>query len=75
MEDAQKPEQAVLSEPEEEKGKYLRGEKAQAVDDEEAKKLKMGKGVVPEKKEDGANVKLKPIPEKQVMNFKYVQCC
>jgi hypothetical protein len=68
--DAKKPEQATLSEPApEDKGKYQRGEKAPPPDDEEARKLKMGKGVVPDKKDDGEAVKLKPIPEKQVMIF------
>lgn len=66
MEDAQKPQQATVSEAEPEKGKYQRGEKAPPPDDEEARKLKMGKGVVPDKKDDGEAVKLKPIPEKQV---------
>lgn len=51
-----------------EKGKYQRGEKKPAEDDEEARKLKMGKGKIPEKNEDDDKVKLKPIPEKQV-NF------
>lgn len=64
--DGKKPEQAGLSEPEADKGKYQRGEKAPQPDDEEARKLKMGKGLVPDKKDDDENVKLKPIPEKQV---------
>lgn len=63
--DEQKPQQAVVSEAPAEKGKYQRGEKAPGPDDEEARKLKMGKGVVPEKKEEGEDVKLKPF-EKQV---------
>lgn len=66
IEDGAKPEQATLSEPEADKGKYQRGEKAGPADDEEARKLKMGKGVVPDKKDDGEGVKLKPVPEKQV---------
>jgi hypothetical protein len=66
IEEAKKPEQAKISEPDAEKGKYQRGEKAGPADDEEARKLKMGKGNVPDKKDDGENVKLKPIPEKQV---------
>lgn len=63
-----KPEQGVLSDADAEKGKYQRGEKKAEEDDEEARKLKMGKGKIPDKKDDGENVKLKPIPEKQV-NF------
>ena len=50
------------------KEKYQRGEKKPGDDDEEARKLKMGKGTVPDKKDDDEKVKLKPIPEKQV-NF------
>ncbi|CRK99518.1 CLUMA_CG012837, isoform A [Clunio marinus] len=65
IEDAKKPQQAAVSEPEPEKGKYQRAQKPAAPDDEEARKLKMGKGVIPDKKDDGENVKLKPIPEKQ----------
>lgn len=51
-----------------EKGKYQRGEKKPGDDDEEGRKLKMGKGNIPDNKQEGENVKLKPIPEKQV-NF------
>jgi hypothetical protein len=51
-----------------EKGKYQRAEKKGPEDDEEARKLKMGKGKIPDKNEDDEKVKLKPIPEKQV-NF------
>lgn len=65
MSEGQKPEQATISEPEADKGKYQRGEKEKPADDEEARKLKMGKGVVPEKKEEAEAVKLKPF-EKQV---------
>lgn len=68
IEDAKKPEQATIGDAEPEKGKYQRGEKKAEEDDEEARKLKMGKGKIPDKKDDGENVKLKPIPEKQV-NF------
>lgn len=66
IDEAKQPEQATLSDPDAGKEKYQRGEKAGPADDEEAKKLKMGKGVVPDNKDDGENVKLKPIPEKQV---------
>lgn len=66
VEDAKKPEQATLSTAEPEKGKYQRGEKAGPAEEEDPKKLKMGKGVVPDKKDSGEDVKLKPIPEKQV---------
>lgn len=52
-----------------EKGKYQRGEKSDKVVEEDAKKLKMGKGKIPENKEDDENVKLKPIPEKQVIKI------
>lgn len=65
-ENGEKPQQAELTEPDAGKGKYQRGEKAGPADDEEARKLKMGKGVIPDKKDDGENVKLKSIPEKQV---------
>lgn len=66
IEDAKKPEQATLSVAEPEKGKYQRGEKEAPPPEDEAKKLKMGKGLVPDKKEEGENVKLKPF-EKQVI--------
>ena len=68
IEDAPKPDQAAVSEPAPDKGKYQRGEKKPEDDDEAARKLKMGKGKIPDKKDDGEQVKLKPIPEKQV-NF------
>lgn len=50
------------------KGKYQRGEKKPGDNDDDARKLKMGKGAIPDKKDDDEKVKLKPIPEKQV-NF------
>lgn len=34
--------------------------------EDDAKKLKIGKGLVPEEKKEAENVKLKSIPEKQV---------
>lgn len=55
-----------MSVAEPEKGKYQRGEKEQVPVEDDPKKLKLGKGVVPDKKETGENVKLKPVPEKQV---------
>lgn len=66
IEEAKQPEQATLSVAEPDKGKYQRGEKAPGPEEEEAKKLKMGKGLVPDKKENAESTKLKPIPEKQV---------
>jgi len=63
--DEQKPEQATLGVVEPDKGKYQRAEKAPAPPEEDPKKLKMGKGLVPEKKEESEAVKLKPF-EKQV---------
>lgn len=64
--ESQKPEQATLSVAEPEKPKYQRGEKENVAVEDDAKKLKIGKGVVPDKKEEAENVKLKSIPEKQV---------
>lgn len=66
IEEGAKPEQATISDPDADKGKYQRGQKPGPADDEEARKLKMGKGVIPDKKDEGENVKLKAIPEKQV---------
>lgn len=65
VEEAKKPEQATLSAAEPEKGKYQRAEKAPPAEEPDARKLQMGKGLVPEKKDDEENVKLKPI-DKQV---------
>lgn len=78
VEEAKKPEQATLSAAEPEKGKYQRGEKAPPAEQPDARTLQMGKGIVPEKKDDEENVKLKPI-DKQVrktipiilINFNY----
>lgn len=64
--ESQKPEQATLSVAEPEKPKYQRGEKEVLTVEDDPKKLKMGKGLVPDKKEEAENVKLKSIPEKQV---------
>lgn len=69
MSDGAKPEQAAVSEAEPEKGKYQRAEKDKAADDEEARKLKMGKGVVPDKKEEGEDVKLKPFAKQVICTF------
>lgn len=79
VEEAKKPEQATLTTAEPEKGKYQRGEMAPPAEQPDARTLQMGKGNVPEKKEDDENVKLKPIASKQVrktipiilINFNY----
>lgn len=78
VEEAKKPEQATLSVAEPEKGKFQRAEKAPPAEQPDARTLQMGKGIVPEKKDEEENVKLKPI-EKQVrktipiiiINFNY----
>lgn len=68
IEDAKKPEQATVSDADDGKGKYQRADKKKEEEDEKQRQLKMGKGKIPDNKDDGENVKLKPIPEKQV-NF------
>lgn len=65
--EAAKPEQAAAAPEDAEKGKYQRAEKSDKTVEEDERKLKMGKGKIPDKKEDDENVKLKPIPEKQVI--------
>lgn len=67
--EASKPDKAATTTAEAEKGKYQRAEKSAKEIEEEERQLKMGKGKIPDKKDDDENVKLKPIPEKQVIKF------
>lgn len=67
--DGAQPQQGVKSEPapEEKLKNGMPKKEKETPEAPEARKLQMGKGKVPDKKEDAESVKLKPTPQKQVL--------
>lgn len=66
-----KPQQGVKSEPapEDKLKNGMPKKEKETPEAPEARKLQMGKGKVPDNKEEAENVKLKPTPQKQVLFF------